>query len=116
MNAEKRGPITNHSTRNGILRYWRIKAHEQLMRPATKEDSMAGSAVAGAISWQDRRSSQIRRSEPAQATPHKKGYRISDSDGDERDAKKQDKHQNDVECSGNDEIQHGIPLSSVYLP
>jgi hypothetical protein len=87
------------------------KAHE--ISCASNKGGLDGGFHGGgrAISWQDRRSSQIRRSEPAQVTPHKKGYRISDADGDERDAKKQDKHQNDVERSGNDEVQHGIPPS-----
>jgi hypothetical protein len=57
---------------------------------------MAGSTVAEELYCLDRRSSQIRRSEPTQATPHKKGHRIGYTDGDERDAEKQDKHQSDV--------------------
>jgi hypothetical protein len=74
---------------------------------------MVGSTVAEELCWQDRRSSQIRRSEPTQVMPHNNGYRVSDTDGDERDTKGQDKHQNDVKRSGDDEIQHSIPLS-VY--
>jgi hypothetical protein len=52
---------------------------------------MAGSTLAEELHWRDRRSSQIRRSEPTQVTLHKNRYRISDTDGDEGDAEQQDK-------------------------
>jgi hypothetical protein len=114
MNAEKRGSTqgANHSIWNGILKNSDKKGRMKIscalqhrrtrwrVPPWPKSYIMAGSAIFA---------DQAIGTHSGNAA--KKGHRISDTDGDERDAKKQDKHQNDVECSGNDEIQHGIPLS-----